>query len=698
MEANKRRYTELVGGSVQFVIPVFQRDYKWGQEHCQQLWDDIQRVAEGTDGAEHFFGPVVYVSTKGQSAAFTKWLLIDGQQRMTTVMLLMAAVRDIARHLGDKKRSKKIDHDFLLNPYESERKRGKLVLRERDGAIFRSLVEPGRAKQTAGSVISNLKRNYDFFYDKLTNADIETTIAGVGRLAIVDVRLDHGKDNPQQIFESLNSTGIDLAQADLVRNYVLMGLEEREQTGLYGQYWKKIEDLYAGSDPKLDNFLRDFISLETKAQKQGRTDQVYASFRLAFDDQMRSEDSLRKLLQRMLKIATFHAAFTMNTGEFPFIADDLRRIHTLHATPASLVVRLLDAYHCEFLSAEHLSEALHLIESYLVRRDVCGDPTRSYWQQFAKLAYALRKDDVLGYLKVNLHWLSATSYAFPSNVDFQNALEGTNLYPKKVCRFVLNGLENGNSRERTDTTTLSIEHIMPQNENLPREWRKMLGKEWQDVQDSWLHRLGNLTLTAYNQELSDKSFRQKREATDGFAQSPLRLNQFVGKQEEWTTKQMSRRGEDLSKEAVLIWPALTVTQEQLRGVRRQVLEESSVEIDEAREVMNEDALGLFDSLRAKIKTLRQDIIEVVKPKSVSYYTGNSDFFGEILPRSYYLLVLLGIDVNEAAESDLEIQDAANRKFLVNARNDGGCFVEIVSDDQIEPCGRLLEQSLTLAGD
>ena len=696
MEANKRRYTELVGGSVQFVIPVFQRDYKWDQEHCQQLWDDIQRVAEGADDAEHFFGPVVYVSTQGQSAAFTKWLLIDGQQRMTTVMLLMAAVRDFAASL-DEQKSKKIDHDFLLNTYESDRKRGKLVLRARDEAVFRSLVEPNHAERPTESVTSNLKGNYDFFYDKLRNADIEKTIAGVGRLAVVDVRLDHDKDNPQQIFESLNSTGIDLAQADLVRNYVLMGIEEKEQTELYGQYWKKIEDLYSGDDSKLDNYIRDFVSLEMAARKQGRTDQVYASFRLAFNDRMRSEDALRELLQQMLRIAKFHAAFTMNTKEFSFVADDLQRIRSLHATPAILIVRLLDFYDLGLLSPKGLSEALRLLESYLVRRDVCDYPTRSYWQQFASLAYALRKEDVLGCLKVNLYWLSGR-YAFPSDVDFQHALEVARLYQKKICFFVLSALENGSSRERTDTTTLSVEHVMPQNENLSNEWRKMLGGEWRDVHDTWLHRLGNLTLTAYNQELSDKPFLQKRDAKDGFGQSSLRLNQFVKEQDEWTTEQMSRRGKELSESALRIWPTLTVTQEELRGVRRQVLAESSGEIDQAREGMNEVALRLFDKLRSSIRALRQDVIEVARPKSISYYASSGYFFAEILPRSYYLVVLLGIDANEAVESVLHIQDAANRKFLVNARNDCGCFVEIASDDQIEACKPLLEQSLTLAED
>ena len=468
MEANKRRYAELVGGSVQFVIPVFQRDYNWAEEQCEQLWNDIQQIGRRSEG-DHFFGPLVYISTKGHGAAFTRWLLIDGQQRMTTVSLLMAALRD---HLAKQSPCNggtgpaKIEHDFLINTFESDGQRRKLVLRERDDETLRWLV--GDAEEpTASARSTTVVQNYELFRSKLQGSDdIDTILAGVGRLAVVDVRLEQGTDDPQQIFESLNSTGLDLKQGDLVRNYVLMGLEEAEQTRLYRQYWQKIERLYTGSASQLDNFLRDFVALDRRAQKQGRVDQVYATFRLAFEDGKSDPEQLETLLQRMARYARHHAAFVMGTGEFPEVTYRLGRVRALATTPAILVMRLLDAYEKEYMTASDLKAALDLVESYLVRRDVCGLQSRSYWQQFSRLAYALAKDDVLGSLAVNLHWLGGTNYAFPTDGEFRHALEEEELYGRQICRTLLERLENGRSKERTDTSGYTIEHIMPQNENL----------------------------------------------------------------------------------------------------------------------------------------------------------------------------------------------------------------------------------------
>ena len=528
MEANKRKYGELVGGSVQFMIPVFQRDYNWTEEQCEQLWDDIGRIGRKDEG-DHFFGPVVYISTKGHSAAFTRWLMIDGQQRMTTVSLLMAALRDHIRKQSSSDsvtNDAKIEHDFLINTFESEGQRRKLVLRERDDPTLNWLID-GAEEPTDDDRSANVFQNYQFFREKLHGSvDLEVVLAGVGRLTVVDVRLERGTDDPQQIFESLNSTGLDLTQADLVRNYVLMGLEEAEQTRLYRKYWQKIERLYIGSAGQLDNFLRDFVALDTRAQKQGRVDQVYATFRLAFEERKHDPEELEKLLERMKTYARYHAAFVMGTREVPEVAAHLERVRALATTPAILVMSLLDLYEKTYMAKEDLAEALDLVESYLVRRDVCGLQTRAYWQQFSRLAYALAREDVLGTLKVNLHWLGSTNYAFPTDREFRKALEEEELYGRQICRTLLERLENGRSKERTDTSRYTIEHIMPQNENLNPDWRKMLGEDWKEVHEMWLHRLGNLTLTAYNEEYSDRPFDVKKNVRNGFKDSPLRLKQI----------------------------------------------------------------------------------------------------------------------------------------------------------------------------
>lgn len=698
MEANKRRFAELVGGSVQFVIPVFQRDYNWTEEQCEQLWDDVERIGR-RDKGDHFFGPVVYISTKGQSAAFTRWLLIDGQQRLTTVSLLMAALRD---HLNEQSQSDsketatEIQHDFLINTFKKDDQRRKLVLRERDDQTLNWLI-CGEEEPDAESV--TVIQNYRFFRSKLQRtANLEIVISGVGRLSVVDVRLDQGTDDPQQIFESLNSTGLDLTQGDLVRNYVLMGLDEAEQTRLYRKLWGKTERLYSGSAAQFDTFLRDFLALDRQAQKQGRVDEVYATFRLTFEDRKGDLAQLEDLLGRILKHARYHAAFVMGTNAFPEVSERLARVRALATTPAILVMRLLDAYESTHITSQDLGAALDLIESYLVRRDVCGLQTRSYWLQFSRLAYALANDDVLGSLSVHFSWLASSNYAFPTNAEFRHALEEEELYGRQICRTLLERLEKGRSKEQADTSGYSIEHVMPQNDNLNEEWREMLGQDWKKTHETWLHRLGNLTLTAYNPNLSDRPFLEKKSVPNGFNESPLILNQSIREQHTWTSEEMRSRGELLADRALKIWQGLTLSSDSLRRAKVKRLEDRKGNVEATRDGMDDLARGVFDEYRRLMWSMEPSVIEAATPKSVSYHNSNAEFVCEVLPRTNRILVMLGMDIEACVTCDLPVYDRGDFKFIPHARFDAGCFVEISTPDQVLACQPLLQQALATSMD
>ena len=697
MDANRRWYFELMGGSVQFVIPVFQRDYNWEKEQCQQLWDDIDRVGRSEEG-EHFFGPTVYVPTAGHGAAFTRWLLIDGQQRMTTISLLVTAMRDSLREspTEDGTRAEKLQHEYLLNTFRTESERRKLILRDRDDETLAWLVNGG-AEPPPEHRSRTVEQTYQFFRERLEAADLDVVEKGVGRLVAVDVRLDLGVDDPQQIFESLNSTGLDLTQADRIRNYVLMGLEEANQTQLYRSYWQPIERLFAGSPGQLDNFLRDFVALDTRAQKQGRADQVYASFRMAFGESSRDPDDLEELLGRMRRYAHYHAAFVMGTGRFPELADRLNRVRALATTPAILVMCLLDSLESTFATVDEVQGALDLIESYLVRRDVCGLQTRSYWQQFSRLAYALDRQDILGSLKAHLHWLAGANYAFPSNREFRHALEEEELYGRQICRTLLERLENGHSRERTDTSSLTIEHIMPQNEDLDPDWQAMLGTNWRDVHETWLQRLGNLTLTAYNEKYGDKPFEVKKQVPDGFNESPLRLNRFIREQDQWTAREMEARGVLLAKQALTIWSALEVSEPELQRAKVRRLRSQQGDVQASRRGMDSTARDIFDRLRQRMLKA-EGALEVARPKSVSYHNARAELVCEILPRTHRLLVLLGTAVGEAAACDLEVQSAGDYKFLPHAQYDAESLVNLYSLEDVVACEPLLRQALAVAMD
>ena len=234
MKAIDCPFAKIINGTSQFLIPVFQRDYSWNEVECEQLWRDILQIASDPSERGHFLGSVVYIPTRDTSAAFTRWLLIDGQQRVTTLTLLLVALRD---HIvesewsgtDDGPTARRVEAYFLKNIEEKGSRRPKLVLRRRDQATLQAILDRNEPPK---EISERIRDNYDWFREQLANADPELVYRGINRLIVVDVTLDRGTDNPQLIFESLNSTGMDLSQSDLIRNFVLMRLPEAEQTCL----------------------------------------------------------------------------------------------------------------------------------------------------------------------------------------------------------------------------------------------------------------------------------------------------------------------------------------------------------------------------------------------------------------------------------------------------------------------------------
>ena len=285
MKAVNRLFTEIIDCRKQFVIPVFQRDFRWTQPQFQQLWRDVGR-ASGEKIDAHFIGSIVYIEAELAGAALARWLLIDGQQRITTLTLLMIALRD---HIRDEKWSgdedsptiEKIDAYYLKNTQESGRRQYKLMLRRKDNATLQALVDEKYTSELGDERSELLIEAYDFFRSSLKEStyDPDEIYRGIARLGVVDVTLDRNTDDPQLVFESMNSTGIALRESDLVRNYLLMGLDETEQTRLYEDYWKKIESFFRASDSALDWFLRDYMALEHRLAQQIRLDRVYHEFK-----------------------------------------------------------------------------------------------------------------------------------------------------------------------------------------------------------------------------------------------------------------------------------------------------------------------------------------------------------------------------------------------------------------------------------
>lgn len=696
MKAIDRPFTKIINGTTQFVIPVFQRDYNWTEAECEQLWHDVLAIGSAPADRGHFLGSVVYVSTGDSAAGFTRWLLIDGQQRVTTLTLLMAALRDHIADTGwkgseDGPTAKRVEAYFLKNVQEEGERQNKLVLRRHDQVTLSALLDRDELPKPASERITE---NYDFFLEQLGGADPEVVYRGIGRLIVVDVTLERGLDDPQLIFESLNSTGMDLSQSDLIRNFILMRLPEKQQTRLYETYWSRIENLFRGSERTFDAFVRDYIAIKTQASKQEKADEIYFAFRRVFGDIGSDTDALDSFLAEMLRFARYHAAFSIGAHAKDPIGEAMAHLRRQVDVPATIIMRLFDFYErLRTLGAEQFAEGIRLIESYVYRRAICGEQTRGYWQVFANLAYRLDERNPLDSLKVGLARLH-DNYRFPDDEEFRKTLEERDIYGKRVCFDLLDRLENHGTKEPTDTSKYTIEHVMPQNDRLRVEWKEMLGSQWREVQRQWVDRLGNLTLTGYNSTYSDRPFEEKKTIPGGFKDSSVRLNRFISEQPQWTPAEMERRGKELAGRALLIWPRLIVEKSLIDAAELVDMKARASRRDVAKVLMTAAARSLFEALRAKVLAIDSEILELAEEKSVSYH--GPSFFMEILPRKGRINLLLAIDFNEIEDPYGIAKDTSQRKFFVNAGYEGGVNIPIYQTSDIDKAMPMIRQARALA--
>lgn len=696
MQAINRPFVDIINGNKQFIIPVFQRDYSWTQEQCQQFWRDIKRASTTDTENAHFMGSIVYIGAD-LTSAFQSWLLIDGQQRLTTLTVLMIALRDHIHETNwigseDGPTSTKIDAYYLKNVYESGQRQFKLVLRRKDNATLQALVSGKELSELSSDFSELLVDAYEYFRSALIEptCDPEDIYHGIARLNVVDVTLDRSVDNPQLVFESMNSTGVDLRQSDLVRNYLLMGLDESEQTRLYDQYWSKIEMFFRTSGSAFDSFLRDYMALAKDQTQQVRLDRIYDEFKLfrSLKETKPSED----LLIDMVRVARSYASFLGIAPMLrPWLADAMGHMRTLNTTQGLLIMRLYTFHEQDLLSDDEFVRAVELIESYLLRRAVLGLQTRGYWTLFARIAHDLDPDAVFESLQVALARLRGHN-RFPGNEEFKRGLQEYDLYGLRVCKHILDRIENAGYQEPSPVHDYSIEHILPQEIKDVPEWQQMLGENWVEDHATWLHRLGNLTLTAYNSTYSNHPFEQKKNVAGGFRQSAVRLNEDVRDKAHWSTQEIQERGVRLATRALEIWKhheadAASIQAADIRDLRELAAKQS---VSELR--MDDGVREIFDELRVRISSLA-DVIEVVERKSVCCY--GPDFFVELMPMRYQVRLILPLEDSEVEIPEkLTAYDASTWKFVVNRVNtDSDLIVDINDGSEVSSVVPMIRQAL-----
>lgn len=543
----------LEGSRKRFIIPVYQRNYDWKQENCKQLFDDLVQVIR-ENKQSHFFGSIVsYTHLRDEV------VLIDGQQRITTVsLILIAMINAMKQGIMASEDSNLVDilqDTYIIDKYRKEERKVRLKPFRDDCNAFDRLIFNKEEDYVADSKVTH---NYHYFFDRITNLKeltMDELYRAIDSLEIIDIVLEpeHG-DDPQLIFESLNSTGLDLTEADKIRNFILMGLKPDIQEKYYDDYWNKIENC-TGSE--LDSFVRNYLTIETGVIPNIRN--VYQAFKAY----AKGKD-IQQLLGQMLTYATAYkklTTFDLGDSEANEIA---KRLDLLDMTVAYPFLMAFMIYASDTgIYEKELVPVLSCIESFIFRRLMCDLPTNALNKIFATLHKFVvkNKKETDTYSDVMVYYLETRklSSTFPKDEEFLNGFTTKNIYAMrgKNKTYLFERLENGSSKEKNDIVgniaegILTIEHIMPQ--TLSPWWRQELGDKYETIHEKWLHTIANLTLTGYNSTYSNKSFPEKKTIENGFLQSGLRLNQYIAKFDQWTEKELEMRKKDLSDKALKIW-------------------------------------------------------------------------------------------------------------------------------------------------
>ncbi|MDD7339729.1 MAG: DUF262 and DUF1524 domain-containing protein [Eubacteriales bacterium] len=682
MDAQKGNIYEILNGNKQFLIPVYQRFYSWDIEQCKRLWNDIVEMQKEKK-LGHFVGSIVNIAEQAMPTGVQKYMIIDGQQRMTTLTLLLLALRDYAIKNPDDKtiNALRIDNMLLKNEYEEGDERYKLLLTETDRDILISLIEK---KPIMEGTRSRLIENYEYFVGKIVDKEIQPAevYESIGKLQIVNITLDRAVDDAQAIFESLNSTGKELSESDLIRNYVLMGLEPKEQSYVYEHLWRPMEQLfvYETQGAAMDAFFRHYLTMKlSRIPKLGR---VYEEFKLYH---LNCEfKTIRELCQDLLEYAKYYTDIVFirsSDTDLKNLYEDIIDLKMEVSYPFLLKIHR----DCDegLITLEELKEILKLCISYVLRRSICEIPTNSLNKTFATMKNYIRTDDYVNSVKA-FFLMQDTYKEFPDDDKFEIAFVSRDIYNMRNRNYILSRLENFENKAPIIIENYTIEHIMPQNKNLSLDWQANLGDNWREVQKKYLHTIGNLTLTAYNSEMSDRHFLEKMDMPGGFKESALRLNKSLVLQKEWNEKHINERAKELANKAISIWLYPSLTSEELE--KYQAEEKTTQKYTLETYDLNDFTKMLFEALDKRIMNLSPAVKKEYKKLYVAYKLDTN--FADIVIQKQRLRISINMKFSEIIDSNGICRDITGLGRWGNG--DVELFME--SKDELDQVMEIVKQS------
>ena len=683
MKASSANLLSVLKGPKQFVIPIYQRTYSWQIAQCEKLLKDIIRISKDPSLPGHFIGSIVYFQEGIHTVSdVPELLVIDGQQRLTTVSLMIAAIAEFVKEndIEIETSFTKLQNYYLLNAEEEGNLRYKLLLTRRDKETLIDLIKGVPLREDHSQ---RVYENFNYFKANINKENAVDIYNGIQRLFIVDVALEKDKDNPQLIFESLNSTGLDLSHADLIRNYILMGQETNLQNELYERFWFPMEQSY-GNDYStyFDWFMRDYLSVKTGSIP--KIGMVYDSFKKYVQGE-NAPESIKEVVEDIYKFSNHYVNIVLHKDPDVDLNSAFKSISKLKVDVSyPYFLPVYNDYKDEVISKTELIEIIHLVESYVFRRAICGIPTNSMNKTFSNLYKSVQKDKYVDSVKASFQLLESYK-RFPLDAEFEKEIIMKDVYNFRSRNYLLSKLENYKRKELVNVDNYTIEHVIPQNPNLSEEWRNMLGENWKTVQESYLHTIGNLTLTGYNSELSDRPYRQKKTIEGGFNDSPIRLNDNLRKAESWREEEILSRAKELAFKASGIWTSPDLTEEQLEYYKPEDKSTAIYSLD-VYDYLKGDMIELYEILKKRIMNIDSSVHEEYKKLYIAYKSSTN--FVDIVPQKSRLRLSLNIPFSSIIDPKGYCKDITD----LGRWGNGDVEVSFENINQLDDVMELIEQA------